>query len=89
MSKKMIDGIWVVECDWSDPGTGALCDLGAGGEPCQFIDPDSGRDPNTHYQCGRHHGIIPQSEDPDFQAPPDMELNEDVLNPVGDYDDRG
>ncbi len=69
MSKKMLDGVWIVECDWKG------CDLGFEGGPAQFVDPDGGRDPNKHFQCGRHHGVIPQAEKPEFQLPEDHKLN--------------
>ena len=69
MSKKLIDGVWIVECDWED------CTLGMDGEPAQFVDPDGGKDPNKHFQCGRHHGIVPQAEKPEFQLTEDHKLN--------------
>jgi len=69
MSKKLIDGVWIIQCDWKG------CDLGREGEPAQFVDPDGGRDPKKHFQCGRHHGIIPQAEKPEFQLPEDHKLN--------------
>jgi len=73
MSKELIDGIWVVKCDWKG------CNLGRDGEPAQFVDPNGGKDPNNHFQCGRHHGIIPQEEKPEFQLPEDHVLNKDVI----------
>lgn len=69
MSKKLVEGIWVIECDWEE------CNLGIEGAPAQFVDPDGGKDPNKHFQCGRHHGIIPQAEKPEFQLPEDHVLN--------------
>ncbi len=73
MSKKLVDGVWVVECDWEG------CNLGKEGKPSQFIAPDGGRDLNKHFQCGRHHGIIPQEEKPEFQLPEDHKLNQEVF----------
>jgi len=73
MSKKLMDGVWIVACDWPE------CDLGLEGEPAQFVDPDGGRDPDKHFQCGRHHGIIPQAEQEDFQLPEDHKLNTEVI----------
>ncbi len=78
MSKHLsTDGIWVTTCDWVDPETGDPCNLGIDGEPQQFVDPENGRDPSSHYQCGRHHGLIPQAERPEFQT--DAEIGEDIL----------
>jgi hypothetical protein len=78
MSKRLtVEGIWVTTCDWVNPETGKPCDLGIDGEPQEFVDPESGRDPKSHYQCGRHHGLIPQAERPEFQT--DTELGEDIL----------
>ncbi len=73
MSKKFMDGVWIVQCDWEG------CDLGREGEPAQFVDPDGGRNPESHFQCGRHHGIIPQEEKPEFQLPEDHKLNKEVF----------
>lgn len=84
MSKKLVSGIWVTQCDWIDPETGNPCDLGYEGDPAQFVDPDGGRDPETHFQCGRHHGIIPQSEQEDFKLPEGHKLNEEVLSSSAD-----
>lgn len=81
MSKKRIDGVWVVECDWVDPNTEEACTLGADGEPAMFVDPNGGKGADDHFQCGRHHGIIPQAEKEEFQLPPDQEINEDVIVP--------
>jgi hypothetical protein len=78
MSKKLIDGIWVVECDWVD-ATGKPCSLGLEGAPAMFVDPNRGKNATDHFQCGRHHGIIPQSERPEFQLPDGHRLNESVL----------
>jgi hypothetical protein len=79
MSKKLVDGVWVIECDWKDPKTGEKCSLGLDGEPAQFVDPGAGKKANTHFQCGRHHGVVPQDERPEFQLPEDHKLNTDVL----------
>lgn len=73
MSKQLIEGIWVIVCDWEG------CSLGQDGAPAQFIDPEGGKNPDSHFQCGRHHGIIPQKERPEFQLPEDHVLNTDVL----------
>ena len=80
MSKRLQDGVWVIVCDWQDVD-GALCSLGADGQPAMFFDPTGGRQAGTHFQCGRHHGIVPQKEKPEFQLPDDHRLNEEVLNP--------
>jgi len=72
-------GCWVVKCDWVDPTTGEACILGREGEPAMFIDPDGGRNPDRHFQCGRHHGIIPQAERPEFQLPKGHKLNTSEL----------
>ena len=79
MSKKLTDGVWVITCDWKDPSTGEQCNLGRDNEIAQFIDPDGGRNPNKHFQCGRHHGVIPQAEKPEFQLPEDHKLNTEVI----------
>lgn len=78
MSKKLVDGVWVVVCDWVDE-EGKSCTLGAYGEPRMFVDPDGGRDPETHFQCGSHHGVTKQADDPDFQLPEDHKLNESTI----------
>jgi len=94
MSKQRIDGVWVIVCDWVDPVTKATCDLGLYGEPKMFVDPDGGQDPETHYQCGAHHGVIKQENDPDFQLPEDHKLaageNEStvITNPAVDPDKK-
>jgi hypothetical protein len=44
-----------------------------------FIDPHADRKPDVHFQCGRHHGIIPQAEKPEFQLPKGHKLNVDEL----------
>ena len=75
MSKKQIDGVWIVTCDWVDPDTGDLCTLGRDewgdddGSPRMVVDPDAGQDPTKHYQCGSHHGIVKQEDLPEFQLP--------------------
>lgn len=77
-------GCWVLKCDWVDPETGEACKLGTDGVPATFIDPHAGRNPDNHFQCGRHHGIIPQAERPEFQLPKGHKLNTDELR--GDVD---
>lgn len=82
MTKQQMDGVWVIMCDWVNPETGKPCDLGLYGEPKMFVDPDSGKDPRTHYQCGTHHGIVKQEDDPDFQLPKDHELTEETESTI-------
>jgi len=77
MSKQRIDGVWVIVCDWIDSETDKACDLGLDGDPKMFVDPDGGQDPETHYQCGAHHGVIKQEDDPNFQVPKDHKLADD------------
>ena len=86
MSKKQIDGIWVIVCDWVDPGTEERCNLGAEGEPRMFVDPDRGEDPDKHFQCGIHHGILKQEDRPEFQVPEEeeSEFEMDYIVPEGD-----
>lgn len=79
MSKQKVDGVWVVVCDWTDPDTGKLCDLGHEGEPRMAVDPDAGQKPDTHFQCGAHHGIVKQEHRPEFQLPKDHKLNKEVV----------
>jgi len=86
MSKKLVDGVWITSCDWVDPETGSDCDLGMDGDPAMFVDPDQGRDPELHFQCGRHHGVIPQAEQAEFQLPDGHTLNETVMRGVGEDD---
>ena len=81
MSRKMVDGFWVVVCDWTDPLTEELCTLGEDGDKAMYIDPMGGKGRDTHFQCGRHHGVVPQSEKPEFQLPKGHKLNEEVLTP--------
>ncbi len=81
MSSQRVDGVWVVVCDWADPNTGKLCDLGHEGEPRMAVDPDGGKSPDTHFQCGAHHGIVKQEFKPEFQLPEDHKLSEEVLRP--------
>jgi len=76
MSKQRIDGVWVIVCDWVDPETDKACDLGLYGDPKMFVDPDGGQDPETHYQCGAHHGVIKQEDDPAYQVPKDHKLTD-------------
>ncbi len=78
MSKKLEDGVWVIVCDWVDEN-GKACDLGAFAEPKMFVDPDGGRTPETHFQCGAHHGIIKQEDDPNFELPEDHKLQESAF----------
>jgi hypothetical protein len=78
MSKKLVDGVWVTICDWVDEN-GSPCDLGAFGEPRMFVDPDGGKDPETHFQCGSHHGVVKQEDKPEFQLPEGHKLNDDAL----------
>jgi len=81
MSKQKVDGVWVVVCDWVDPKSGKLCDLGYEGEPRMAVDPDGGRNPDTHFQCGAHHGVVKQEHRPEFQLPKGHKLNEEILKP--------
>ena len=78
MSKKLVDGIWVIVCDWTDE-SGKSCTLGAFEEPKMFVDPDGGRNPETHFQCGIHHGVIKQEDDPNFQLPEGHKLQDSTL----------
>jgi hypothetical protein len=78
MSKKIVDGVWIVVCDWEDEN-GNPCDLGTFGEPRMFVDPDGGRDPETHFQCGVHHGTVKQVDDPAFQLPDGHKLKDSAL----------
>lgn len=68
MSKKREAGVWVVVCDFVDDD-GKPCDLGYDGEPAMFVDPDGGKTPEMHFQCGKHHGIVKQSDKPEYQLP--------------------
>lgn len=79
MARELMSGVWVIVCDWVDPSTKKSCNLGVEGERAMFVDPTAGKDPNTHFQCGRHHGVVPQSEKPEFQLPKGHKLNEEVL----------
>jgi hypothetical protein len=81
MSRKLVSGVWVVVCDWVDPATQERCKLGVEGDPAMFVDPMGRKGENKHFQCGRHHGIIPQKEKPEFQLPKDHKLNQEVLKP--------
>lgn len=80
MSKRLEDGVWVVVCDWKDPQTGKGCNLGLDGLPAMYVDPDGGRNPELHFQCGRHHGIVKQEEKPEFQLPEGHKLNQEVVS---------
>ena len=82
MSKKRDGGVWVVICDFVDDN-GKACDLGYDGEPAMFVDPDGGKNPEMHFQCGRHHGIVKQSEKPEYQLPEGHKLSENTLQPQG------
>ena len=82
MSKQRVDGVWVIVCDWVDPETGQTCDLGVFGDPKMFVDPEQGKDPETHYQCGAHHGIVKQEDRPEFQVPDDHKLSEETESTV-------
>ena len=79
MSNQLVDGVWVIVCDWVDPQTGKLCDLGVEGDPRMTVDPEGGKKPDSHCQCGTHHGIVKQEDKPEFQIPEDHKLNEEVL----------
>jgi hypothetical protein len=81
MSRELIDGVWVIKCDWVDPNTSKPCGLGVDGEPAMFVDPEAGSGTEKHFQCGRHHGVIPQKEQKEFQLPEGHKLNEEVLKP--------
>lgn len=88
MSKKLVDGVWVVACDWVDEN-GKACNLGVFEEPKMFVDPNGGRNPETHFQCGIHHGVIKQADDPNFQLPEGHKLQDstfvkDGVSPGGD-----
>lgn len=85
MSKQLLDGVWVIVCDWTDEA-GKGCELGVDKKPRMFVDPDGGRNPNHHFQCGLHHGVIKQKDRPEFQLPKDHKLNEEVLRPGQDGD---
>lgn len=75
MSKKRESGVWVIICDYVDEN-GSACDLGYDGEPAMFVDPDGGKNPEMHFQCGKHHGIIKQIDNPDYQLPEGVEIHE-------------
>ena len=55
---------WVITCDWPECGKQFVVGVNNGTE---------------HFQCGIHHGIIPQKDRPEFQLPKDVEVNEDLL----------
>ncbi len=78
MSKKLVDGVWVIVCDWIDE-KGIVCDLGVDAEPKMFVDPDGGRNTEMHFQCGSHHGILKQEDRPEYQLPEGHELLENTL----------
>ncbi len=81
MSKKREAGVWVVVCDFVDDETDKPCDLGYEGDPAMFVDPDGGRNPEMHFQCGKHHGITKQAEKEEFQLPEGVTPTE----PVGQH----
>lgn len=87
MSRQLMRGVWVLVCDWKDPVSGEGCTLGIdddgkpSGQPRMAVDPDAGGSPEKHYQCGRHHGVVPQAEKPEFQLPKGHKLNEEVFRP--------
>ena len=85
MSKKLDAGVWVVVCDWVDPETDAPCNLGHEEMPAMFIDPDRGLKPDTHFQCGSHHGIVKQSSKEEYQLPEDHKLDESSIKPQGNH----
>lgn len=75
MSRHIVDGVWVIKCDFADED-GKPCDQGVDGDPAMFVDPTGGQNPDEHFQCGSHHGIFKQEDDPDFQLPEDHKLGE-------------
>lgn len=85
MSKKLEQGVWIVMCDWKDPETDKSCDLGHDSEPSMFIDPDGGRNPEMHFQCGSHHDIIKQSDKEEYQLPEGHKLGESTITPQGSH----
>jgi len=67
MSKRFEPSVgWVVSCDWP----GCEKEFVVGGNVAQTA---------THFQCGSHHGIIPQKDRPEFQVPKGTEVNEDLI----------
>lgn len=85
MSTQVVDGVWVIVCDWVDGG-GNACTQGRDGGPRMFVDPDGGKKPENHFQCGAHHGVLKQKDKPEFQLPADHTLNEAVLHPGQETD---
>jgi hypothetical protein len=83
MSKRLEEGVWVVICDWSDPETGDICNLGYDGSPTMFVDPDGGKTPEMHFQCGKHHNVVKQSERAEYQLPAGHKLDESTIQPQG------
>lgn len=63
MAKKIVEGVWVAECD--------VCHK-------QYVDPDGGKDADKDFQCGAHHGIIAQKDKPEFQVPEGEEQKENL-----------
>jgi len=63
---------WIVTCDWPDCGKQYIIGL------------NGAKYDDFHFQCGSHHGIIPQKDKPEFQLPEDVEVKEDVVVGTGD-----
>ncbi len=84
MSKRLEGGVWIIVCDWVDEN-GKPCDLGHEGEPAMFVDGDAGNNPDLHFQCGRHHDIVKQSEKEEYQLPEGHKLNESSIIPQGTH----
>jgi len=82
MSKKREGGIWVIVCDWEDKD-GTPCNLGFEGDRAMFVDPDAGMSDVNHFQCGKHHGVIKQSEKEEYQLPDGHKLDESTITPKG------
>ena len=85
MSRQLVDGVLVIKCDFVDPD-GKVCDLGVEGAPAMFVDPTGGKDPDEHFQCGAHHGIFKQEDDPAFQLPEGHKLEEQETTLIKDED---
>ena len=83
MSRQIVDGVWVIKCDFTDE-TGNICELGVNGDPAMFVDPTGGKDPNEHFQCGSHHGVFKQEDSPDFKVPEGHKLDEKETTLVKD-----
>ena len=80
MSRSIVDGIWIITCDWKDESKNP-CNLGLYGEPKTFVDPDGRHGKDTYYQCGNHHGVVKQEDKPEYQLDEDerAELKESTL----------